>query len=275
MNIQRSNTAPTRHRQPKRSSSERNRTPISTSNPQSTRPSTQRKTEPRRRKSITSSDDNSTKSRSRNGHGSNPSSRRTSCTIVDPSRPTRHYRIKSSQSVPVVTNRDIDDVLALHFRSCTLFQNPEAYRTESRTTSADTKNTHPHRTSSIQSDDILPAPLHTPTITTPTNESPLSLPKRASTTTHWTSPSTRRREHEKIDKANSGLRALLRKMMPRCVSGPPPQRFYENDKDMSDVGSVRRYRISLDEAGEDVDEKKTMLLARPRTAATGTRWGCF
>ncbi|KAH7115192.1 hypothetical protein B0J11DRAFT_444730 [Dendryphion nanum] len=299
-NIHRSNTAPTRHRQPKHTSSEK---PTATSNTKPIRPasekrsSTQRRTpptEPRRKKSITSSEENSTKSRSRNGHGSKPSSRRTSCTIVDPSRPTRHYRIKSAQTVPTMNSRDIDDVLALHFRSCTLFQNPGSYRSDLRSPNLISPTLSPTPTYNYNNN------THSNTYAyghSPTNSesTPLTVPKRtcptttatSTTTMHWTSPNTRRREYEKIDKANSGLRGLLRRFVPRCVSGPPPQRFYEKDRE--DAGSVRRYRMSFDEKGGhggregeeggEVDEKKSMLLGKAEggrgSEIGGKKWGCF
>lgn len=101
----------------------------------------------------------------------------------------------------------------------------------------------------------------------------------ANTTMHWMSPSTRRREYEKIDRANNGVRGFLRRVVPRCVSGPPPPRFYE--KDCSDVGSVRRYR--MDVSDDEVDEKSTSSLRlqgrRLEKSTTNTtvknRWGCF
>jgi hypothetical protein len=95
-------------------------------------------------------------------------------------------------------------------------------------------------------------------------------------TMHWTSPCTRRREYERIDKANSGFRGLFRKVTPRYVSGPQ-EKFYE--KDESDVGSVRRYR--LDDLDDDMNEKD---VARPRTSPAPKpqsrpgikkRWTCF
>jgi hypothetical protein len=103
----------------------------------------------------------------------------------------------------------------------------------------------------------------------------------ANTIMHWTSPCSRRKEYEHIDKANSGLKGLLARITPRCVSGPPPPKFYENDK--SDTASVRRYRMDMSDE-EDVDEKSTTQLRlqsrrleRTTTEKTAKpkRWGCF
>jgi hypothetical protein len=116
------------------------------------------------------------------------------------------------------------------------------------------------------------------------SEETMASIEKTDTTMHWMSPSTRQREYEKIDKANSGIRGLIRKIVPRCVSGPPPPRFHEEDK--SDVGSVRRYRMDFSE-DDEVDEKNTTLIrqrsrklesARRNTAHTNTKkklWGCF
>jgi len=124
-----------------------------------------------------------------------------------------------------------------------------------------------------------------------TEEETIASPDRENTTMHWMSPSTRKRQYEKIDRANSGLRGFVAKVVPRCVSGPPPEKFYEKDK--SDTGSVRRYRMSDDcedeeerEAKQGKDLEKSTSTVRPRQiralcrAATvpqvkTKRWGCF
>lgn len=102
---------------------------------------------------------------------------------------------------------------------------------------------------------------------------------------HWMSPSTRKTQYEKIDRAHSGFRGFVRRLVPRCVSGPAPQRFYEDEK--SDVGSVRRYRMDLsdDEEDEDADAKSTsgLKMQRRRLERSAThksevgakRFGCF
>lgn len=283
--VHRSNTGPTRQRRHKRN-------PTTASLRSQTTDMTafrlgsdkEKRSKPTRQRSIASSSENSNY-RSR-GNGSKPSSRRTSVTIVDPSRPTRHYRIKSSQTVPT-TNQDIDDVLALHFRSCSLFQNPsyqshsalpsptnsgyEAADTESawaRTSDPATANTTPQAPAT---DGIAVAG---GSLSTRHSDESLTVEKR-DTTMDWMSPSTRRREYERIDKANSGFRGFIRKLIPRCVSGPPPPRFYE--KDQSDVGSVRRYRMDDTSDHEHEPSEKDDILAlssrgrkldRPTTSGT-------
>lgn len=294
--VHRSNTAPTRRRKTARTSSElsssRQSKDIAMQRPSlENQSSDRRRPLESRRKSIASSSETSTKSRSR-GYNSKPSSRRTSYTLVDPKRPTRHYRVKSSQTVPTA-NQEIDDVLALHFRSCSLFQS----HTQNSSLPSPTICGHGTDTgfTSVPSNAI-----SAPTMTTPPgvdninmimntnpskgNEERMTSTEKADTTMHWMSPSTRQREYEKIDKANSGIRGLLRKIIPRCVSGPPPPRFHEDDK--SDVGSVRRYRMDLSE-DDEVDEKDTSLIrqrsrklepTRRKTAHTTTGkklWGCF
>ncbi|KAJ4303658.1 hypothetical protein N0V90_002559 [Kalmusia sp. IMI 367209] len=175
---------------------------MSTIRPSSEKPiPTQRRSAEPRRKSITTTSSNSAKSR-RPGHGSAPSSRRTSCTLIDPSRPTRHYRINSSQTCPTL-NRDIDDVLALHFRSCTLFQNtPYQPSLPSPTMSAYGSSVPPAEIGAS------PGPLH-PSVhesdSPPLDEKARAAADVEDTTMHWMSPSTRKTQYEKIDRANSGL----------------------------------------------------------------------
>ncbi|KAF2195290.1 hypothetical protein K469DRAFT_544923 [Zopfia rhizophila CBS 207.26] len=285
--LHRSNTAPTRRRKPKKTAPDL-APQAQSAGMESQRPASEKaklsrdrrkSTEPRR-KSISSSSEHSTSRSRRNGQGSKPSSRRTSCTLVDPSRPTRHYRIRSSQTVPTA-NRDIDDVLALHFRSCSLFQNPiyhsgnlntsisgygSPVSSVPRQSSVDRIDTNNTFYSAKQSEETI---------------EPVEIPN---TITHWTSPTTRRREYEKIDRANSGIRGFVRKIIPRYVSGPPPPRFYEKDK--SDAGSVRRYRMDLAETDdeEEASEKSTASLrVQPRKLEKSSlnatkktkRWGCF
>jgi hypothetical protein len=284
--VHRSNTAPTRHRKPKRTSPDvlkSHSTATDTQRPASEKPTTAYHEQPdTRRRSVRSSSSNSTSNTQRRGHGSIPSSRRTLCTVVDPSRPARHYRIKSSQTYPT-TNRDIDDVLALHFRSCSLFQNPAPQSATPSSAipgygpSADAEFalrpvTAPH----INDDSIATSPLSK-------QSEELLMPVEApDTTMHWLSPCTRKTQYEKIDRANSGFRGLLRKMVPRCVSGPPAPTFYDNDK--SDAGSVRRYRMDmLDDEEEDEKSNVALRMQRRKLERTPTQkpetkkklWKCF
>lgn len=250
---------------------------------------TKRRTDPRR-PSIGSSSDDSTKSRAR-GYASKSSSRRTSVTIVDPSRPARHYRITSSQSVPTA-QCDVDDVLALHFRSCSLFQNPSIHSRQ-----------HSGNIDHVVVDAQLPTGADTTSVPTPLSDmnykhaiaTSAKLPTQSEETVataevpdtvhHWISPSTRRREYERIDKQNSGIRGIVRRIAPRCVSGPTTK-FYE--KDTADTCSVRRYRMDLDEDEKLgaclVDEKNASSLrlqsrkvTRKCTEPTTKKkwWGCF
>ncbi|OAL01370.1 hypothetical protein IQ06DRAFT_140323 [Phaeosphaeriaceae sp. SRC1lsM3a] len=270
--IVRSNTAPSRRRKPQKSLIE---TTASTSptDMRSQRPESEKRSRPSHQRSKTSSSETSTtRSKGRN-HTSKPSSRRTSCTIVDPSR-SRHYRIQSSHTVPTVNSQDIDDVYALHHRSYNMFQNPSLHtssglpspamsrpgppefpdstpRFSAEETISSDQDNHPKQSE----DTIIPAP-------------------RPSTAMQWTSPCTRRREYERIDRANSGVRGFLNKVMPRCVSGPQ-EKFYE--KDQSDAGSVRRYR--LDDEDNVAHEKElartqTQAMRKP-TATNKKKWICF
>ncbi|KAL1991070.1 hypothetical protein VTN49DRAFT_5574 [Thermomyces lanuginosus] len=82
----------------------------------------------------------------------------------------------------------------------------------------------------------------------------------------WTSPSTRRREYEKIDRSNRGLRGLWRRIAPPCFR-PSYSRtpFFEEGKTNRE-GSVRRFRM-------DLPDKEATSTASTKPASG--RWGCF
>ncbi|KAF2853955.1 hypothetical protein T440DRAFT_294588 [Plenodomus tracheiphilus IPT5] len=271
-----SNTAPTRRRKHRKSPTDS----LPSSKPTDMdpeRPASERRSRPVRQTSTTSSG----KSKSR-GYSSKPSSRRTSCTIVDPSRPARHYRIKSSQSIPVATGQDIDDVLALHFRSCSLFTNPSYHSNSalsSPTLSQRPGSTNPSGPTRFSVDDMCAS--QAPALAEQTEDT-IAAVEKTNTTMHWTSPCSRKREYERIDRANSGLRGLFRKALPRSISGPQ-EKFYE--KDQSDASSVRRYRLGDNDVDDDDNSNATEKLP-PRHQAWGlarpvssnqrkTSWGCF
>lgn len=70
-------------------------------------------------------------------------------------------------------------------------------------------------------------------------------------------------------------------MLPRCVSGPAAQGFYE--KDAGDAGSVRRYRMDVGESEEEEEKERDgglkmrgRKLERENTRDMGKKkWGCF
>lgn len=64
------------------------------------------------------------------------------------------------------------------------------------------------------------------------------------TVMEWTSPSTRRREYEKIDRASRGMRGLWRRVAPRWCQRNSRTPFFEEGKTGRD-GSVRRFRMDL------------------------------
>ncbi|KAJ4991482.1 hypothetical protein SVAN01_03129 [Stagonosporopsis vannaccii] len=236
------------------------------------RPASEKRTRPTNHRSASSSENSTTRSRSKGrGHDSKLSSRRTSCTIVDPSRPARHYRVKSTRTISP-TSQDVDDVLALHFRSCSLFSNP-SYQANSALPSP-TLSHHEHlgfpsAAPRFSMDEMAMVQEHVSL--QETENAHIAIPP---TTTHWTSSSTRKREYERIDRQNTGFRGLVRRAVPRCISGPP-ERFYE--KDQSDAGSVRRYRLDVMES--HINEKEITRLptqsSQPQRPRPKTRWTCF
>jgi hypothetical protein len=76
----------------------------------------------------------------------------------------------------------------------------------------------------------------------------------AATVIDWTSPATRKREYEKIDRSTRGIRGLWRKLAPKCIQpagGMTP--FFEEGKDGKGnyEGSVRRFRMDIPDEIDD------------------------
>ncbi|RDL41716.1 uncharacterized protein BP5553_01695 [Venustampulla echinocandica] len=104
---------------------------------------------------------------------------------------------------------------------------------------------------------------HFPTLTDPQPEpepeassTPLPPP---STVHYWTSDSTRRLEYAAIDAASQGLKGFIIKLVPDCVlpASSRRTRFCEGTEDNdSDLGSVRRYRLTLPEDEKDGEEPR-------------------
>ncbi|KAF2274859.1 uncharacterized protein EI97DRAFT_434768 [Westerdykella ornata] len=179
---------------------------------------------------------------------SRPSSHRTSCTLVDPSRPTRQHRINSLSAQSA--SQDVDDVLALHFRSYALFHPPPPQTMT---------QTEAQRASPLFYEELCVGG------TCGRQEGPKSLDENhhtssrmekipPPTTTHFLLPSTRRKQYERIRRAHSGLRGLLRRVVP-CAMGPAPVAFYEGGRE-SEAGSVRRFRMDVDEEEEGEEEEE-------------------
>ena len=99
----------------------------------------------------------------------------------------------------------------------------------------------------------------------------------------WTSPATRRREYEEIDRSRRGIRGIWRKMSPRWCQRNRRLSFH-NEQDGSDGGSVRRYRVPIpDEENGEISALKggvqvsqtEVQLPRPKLMRSMTSWSCF
>ncbi|OCL11557.1 hypothetical protein AOQ84DRAFT_186957 [Glonium stellatum] len=233
-----------------------------------------------RRASVSSSSGESTPKPRGSRQSSKQSSHRAS-TAPDMARPAPPRRIISTQTVPTST-RDVDDVLALHYRSCSLFRSASAAGAPEYSTSLSGR---------VDPDPSSPLPDASSAVTPPSIVGPVTAVSVANsskssdeitvnnelpdTIIHWTSPSTRRREYAEIDRSHKGVRGFLRKVTPRWCSGSPSQPFY-NSKDNSDLGSVRRYRLDLPDPEPEDDEKNTTALqGKPSAPRVSRGWNCF
>ena len=225
-----------------------------------------------RRASVSSSSGESA-SRPRGSRQNSKQSSRRAPAASDMTRPAPPRRIISSQTMPI-SSRDIDDVFALHYRSCNLFRSvsaagaPESYTSQTGTVDPDPSALTPP---SI----IEPATVVSMTNSPKDSDEITAYHELPDTIIHWTSPSTRRREYAEIDRSHRGVRRFLRKVTPRWCSGSPSQPFYDS-KDNSDLGSVRRYRLDLPEPEPEDDEKSTKPLhSEPSAPRVSRGWNCF
>lgn len=269
--VHRSNTAPIRRRKAATTPTGS----ISSKRPivmETQRPGSESHSRPSNQRSTTSSSRNSAdQSRGRRQHSSKPCSRGTSRTGVDPSRSSRHYRMQSSHTAPTATSRDLDDPVALHFRSCSLFQNPSyhAHATlPSPTFLQQDQFGRPSIASRFSVDDVELSEEH---VMTEQSEEIMLSPQSMNTPMSWTSPTTRQKDYRRIDRANTGARGFFNRIVPRCVSGPP-EKFHE--KDQSDAGSVRRYRLDdLDDV--ECEKQKFRKEKRSSEPSKKKKWMCF
>lgn len=208
-----------------------------------------------------------TRSSSRSTGRSGPGSRRSS-------RHSCHRRIltPSAQSRYRPDQRR-ENLLTLHRESCRLFQGSDAPasrpETMARAATAPTTTTAmshaPSTTSSeIGSPPVSPGlyahssisehsvdrqnPNYHIADTAPVEQELSPRKQPFSTVIDWTSPSTRRREYEKIDRASRGVRGLWRRVAPQwCQSKNDRMPFFDPGKSgkTSQEGSVRRFRMDL------------------------------
>lgn len=193
--------------------------------------------------------------------------------------------------VAAVPHRRREDLLALHRESCRLFQDdphsnpsqPSPPEIASHPLTEPISDGYEHMSNSglQQSSSLpLPPPVH------PSEESPLAdgptesdidssrrdsglIPINAPSTNtqdtviDWMTPSTRRREYAKIDRANRGVRGWWRRVAPKwCQLQDKRTPFFEEkDGKANYEGSVRRFRMDL----PDVDEH-----GQPQVGRTGS-----
>lgn len=196
-------------------------------------------------------------------------------------RPSLSTRVRSFPAELPLHRGDIDSVLALHSRSCNLFQSfsvpSSAPQSPGLSSTGRPSADFPRQPLSLDTGSLAslprdPAPFYSmpsPAASTysshradadadadadPHVSTPVVPPP---TVIHWNSPSTRRREYAEIDRSTRGIRGFLRRITPRWLARRPRrQAFYDGGKDDDDACSVRRYRIPLEEE-EDAAARST------------------
>ncbi|OAP57188.1 hypothetical protein AYL99_07926 [Fonsecaea erecta] len=75
-----------------------------------------------------------------------------------------------------------------------------------------------------------------------------------STVISWTSNATRRVEYEKIDRAHSGVRGFLRRVLPRCLRTKDARKGFFTGE--CDGDSVRRFRLDVSDDDSDAGHQE-------------------
>lgn len=180
------------------------------------------------------------------------------------SRP-RARRVISSPHVQS-NGPNIEQALALHERSCRIFES--SFRPATSCGSKTTALERPSLPRSVTASDMpvkqdcpRPAgPIRAQTTSDgdqqqkAVEDSPQYDNFVPATILHWTSTETRRKEYESIDRSNRGIRGLFKKMFPMFATKASTSKFYD-EKEGSDTGSVRRFRLDLPDE-EEVDGKR-------------------
>ncbi|KAH2769204.1 hypothetical protein KXV52_002508 [Aspergillus fumigatus] len=214
------------------------------------------------------------RSTSRSTRRTTPTSRRSSL--------HSHRRAATTSLTPSVVDRKDpvakrEDLLALHREACRLFQDNElqqSYLQKRQSPPAPCAPCARRASSEFSSPSASPiaythfatsarepgldtslSPDH-PTYRPAANSVAGGASKQVmSTVIDWTSPSTRRREYKKIDRASNGVRGFWRRVAPRwCQFGDNRMPFFREGKNGKGnyEGSVRRFRMDLPD--EPVDE---------------------
>ncbi|PYH95751.1 hypothetical protein BO71DRAFT_197174 [Aspergillus ellipticus CBS 707.79] len=187
-----------------------------------------------------------------------------------------HHRTATTASFTPLSDQTArrEDLIALHRESCRLFQDDGLSSPSPRISRPASSNSPRTPSRPLRSPSSISSPSGPrPQLSISTYRDPGSRddyprpPLRASTFSavdsacdsptyptvtviDWTSPSTRRREYEKIDRASSGVRGFWRRVAPRwCQFGDNRTPFFEEGKDGkgNHEGSVRRFRMDIPE----------------------------
>ncbi|KAJ5824509.1 hypothetical protein N7447_006849 [Penicillium robsamsonii] len=246
-----------------------------------------------RRESQTSTSSSShPRSASRSTVRSRPNSRRSS--FHSPRRAVPNAAIVPVTSPRTSTQDKRESLLALHRESCRLFQGDGSNRSSTETrsslrrTASTTYRSQREGRASTEKGSSAPSSPIAPSYSSFRFESESTSPTSANmphfitsrdrsntlpssnhhhspsassihvpaTVMEWTSPDTRRREYEKIDRASSGVRGLWRRVAPRCFQTRGSRTpFFEEGKSERE-GSVRRFRMDLPEDEEPPDSSR-------------------
>ncbi|KAL2842490.1 hypothetical protein BJX68DRAFT_167459 [Aspergillus pseudodeflectus] len=195
-----------------------------------------------------------------------------------------HRRTGTTASLTSVPDTPVrrENLLALHRESCRLFQDSGNTTNHRRSHSPPGTPPRPPRTySDISTPPVTPIlerPYSTfyPSLSSSPNNSNVPAEHIEITTStqpeptiiEWTSPSTRRREYEEIDRATSGIRGLWRRIAPRwCQFGNNSRvPFFEEGKNgkANYEGSVRRFRMDLPDDEPVQTQNQRSLKLKPK-----------
>ncbi|KAL2808820.1 hypothetical protein BJX63DRAFT_407925 [Aspergillus granulosus] len=194
-----------------------------------------------------------------------------------------HHRTVTTTSLTSVPDTPVrrENLLALHRESCRLFQDPNNKSSHRRSYSPEMPPRPARTYSELSSPPVTPIlerPQSTFSPSEPSSPKNSNIPVdhvKITTSIHpeptiieWTSPSTRRREYEEIDRASSGVRGLWRRVAPRwCQFGNNSRvPFFEEGKNgkANYEGSVRRFRMDLPDDTPAESQNRRGLKLKPK-----------
>lgn len=181
-------------------------------------------------------------------------------------------RSNSIRSLPLAfCEQNIDHVLALHQKSCSIFNEPRQGAGSPYLPSRSLSSSSTDKTSRSSSPQSLEGERRSGHDSSSSSlcESCTGQEDVPPTIIHWNSDATRLREYAEIEKYAKGFHGFFRRFGPKWCYRNARQPFFDSTRS-SDAGSVRRYRVDVSDAEEERQPSKNKR--RKLGGKRGWRW---